>query len=69
MRKDVSGSPWIIIIGTLLTVILFGSFMVWWREYSLTNATLSFRIFVWSLVVSVVFLLITRVLRERYGKR
>jgi hypothetical protein len=67
--KSNRGNPYIIFLALLLSVLLFGSFIAWYREYSVTNASLIFRFFVWTLVVSDVFLLITRALREWANNR
>lgn len=63
-NRKFRGNPFIIFISLILTCIVFGSFIVWWQEFSAARSSFAFVIFVWTLVVSNVFLLLTRALRE-----
>jgi hypothetical protein len=55
----------IVAVALLLVIIELASFLLWWQEIA-NGATLStpFRIFVWSLVASNIFLLVARAFRE-----
>jgi hypothetical protein len=63
------GNPLIIFLSLLLSVIVFASFMVWWQEFSTQSSSYIFRVFVWSLVASDIFLLVTRAFREWANNR
>lgn len=69
LPKSNRGNPFIIFLSLLLSVLLFASFIAWWRDAGLASTSLIFRLFVWVLVVSDVFLLITRALREWANNR
>jgi hypothetical protein len=63
------GNPLIIFLALLLSIVVFGSFIAWWHEFAVGRYTVTFQLFVWSLVASDIFLLITRALREWANNR
>jgi hypothetical protein len=55
----------IIAVALLIVIVQLATFLLWWQEIvRVESLSTPFRIFVWSLVASNIFLLVTRAYRE-----
>lgn len=61
-------SALVILVSVLLSALLLGTFIGWYRETGYAAWSFTFRIFVWTLVLSVIWNSLVRAARERWPR-